>query len=866
MMPILGILVPFFLPWEAPKEAVVDARRWGFLDPPAGKHGRIVVRNGHLAFADGTPVKFWGTNLSGKGNFPPKEVAPLIAERIAKFGFNLVRLHGLDTKWKGIFDRRYPDTQHFDPEQLDKFDFLVAELRKRGIYVNIGLHVVRRFTEADGVPQAKWLAYAKFCTIFDRRMIELQKKFARDLLMHRNPYTGLTYAEDPAVVFVELTNENSLFCGWIRGFLRGKQTSRPVGAWVDIPPYYGRELTELFNRWLRRRYRSLAELRTAWGRGTRPEGEQMLRNGNFERGKEGWKLSVKSPAEAEFEVTSCDGGRCARVVVKRVTGTRWHIKLSQFGLAVEGGERYRVKFRAKASSPRVVSVGVCHAGPWRGHGAAKFEVGEEWAEFQFSFVAKEDDDNVRLSFHLGEAPGTVWLDDVVLQKAPIYGLLPGEDPWRGTVKRLQPEEFGLFTSARFRDEARFYFDLERAYFEEMRRFLKEELGVKALVIGTNHNYGLPALWAQSFMDSMDCHAYWQHPRFPGRPWDKRNWFIENTPMLDSPEKSTIAALCRSAVLGKPFTVGEYNHPFPNEYGCEAPLLIAAYAALQDWDGVCFYTFGHKWSERELSGNVVTGYFDIANEVSKMAQMPVAAALLRWGLVRPAKRLVTVSYSPNWCFDSLRHKTWRIQFFTEGGELSPLLPLVHRFRVKKFDAERTTNVKEVAFEEPKGKIVSDTGELVWRFSGPKTGLLTIDTPRLQAAIGWLGGREVKTSSVKFELKTPFCAVSLLSLDGRPLEASRKILLTAVSKCANTGMEWNEERTSIGDRWGGPPLLVEPVVGKVALRREKGAPKLKVIVLDGRGVPAGEGSWWEEMGKVVVLLREKPATVWLLLTAE
>ena len=34
-----------------------------------------------------------------------------------------------------------------------------------------------------------------------------------------------------------------------------------------------------------------------------------------------------------------------------------------------------------------------------------------------------------------------------------------------------------------------------------------------------------------------------------------------------------------------YTVSEYNHPFPNEYGCEMPLLLAAYASLQGWDAI-----------------------------------------------------------------------------------------------------------------------------------------------------------------------------------------------------------------------------------------------------------------------------------------
>src|SRR2546423_15397728 len=42
---------------------------------------------------------------------------------------------------------------------------------------------------------------------------ELQALHAQqmvNLLKHRNPYTGMTYAEDPAVAFVEIVNEQSI--------------------------------------------------------------------------------------------------------------------------------------------------------------------------------------------------------------------------------------------------------------------------------------------------------------------------------------------------------------------------------------------------------------------------------------------------------------------------------------------------------------------------------------------------------------------------------------------------------------------------------------------------------------------------------
>ena len=126
-------------------------------------------------------------------------------------------------------------------------------------------------------------------------------------------------------------------------------------------------------------------------------------------------------------------------------------------------------------------------------------------------------------------------------------------------------------------------------------------------------------------------------------------------------------------------------------------------------------------------------------------------------------------------------------------------------------------------------------MTWEFAEKRSGRLTIDTPPAQAAVGWVGGRTMATSDAEFRLTTPFCAVSLTALDARPLAASRKILLVAAARCANTGMKWNDQRTSIGDQWGRPPLLIEPVEGEIVLRRDPGAADLTLTPLDGCGVP-------------------------------
>ena len=128
--------VLFHIPWEIPSNSLVDASI--SLDPPAGKHGFITIRDGHLYFADGMRARFWGTNLSGGGCFPSKEIAPKLVDRLARFGFNLVRFHGMDSRWGNtIFDKRYPDTRHFNAEQLDRLDYLIYLLRERGIYPHL---------------------------------------------------------------------------------------------------------------------------------------------------------------------------------------------------------------------------------------------------------------------------------------------------------------------------------------------------------------------------------------------------------------------------------------------------------------------------------------------------------------------------------------------------------------------------------------------------------------------------------------------------------------------------------------------------------------------------------------------------------
>ncbi len=203
-------------------------------EKPAGTHGFVSVKKGHFVFADGTRVRFWGTDGSGLNLFIGHEEAGLVAERMAKLGFNLVRMPFLDNNWGDVslFVPNADNTQTFNPESLDKIDYLIAALKKNGIYVYPDWSVGRKFRKGDQVDGSSELEDgAKTVIHFSRRIIELNKKYAQMLLTHVNPYTGMALKDDPVYVGNEIVNESSIFCGF------GEQNF-PQPFWDELQKMY----------------------------------------------------------------------------------------------------------------------------------------------------------------------------------------------------------------------------------------------------------------------------------------------------------------------------------------------------------------------------------------------------------------------------------------------------------------------------------------------------------------------------------------------------------------------------------------------------------------------------------------------------
>ena len=260
-----------FQPSKEVVAGVIDMDRW--LDRPAGKHGGVRMVKDRFAFEDGTPVKFWGVNLSYTASAPDKETADFTAARFAKYGINAVRMHKFSypTDQMGIGDPN--DSTRMDPKGLDRLDYFVSKLKEHGVYFGwshtYGFHVVpgdrKRLLAYDEIAKnlkGNTYAFIHFAEDVQDLMIEM----VVNLLKHKNPYTGRTYADEPALCFIELQNEDDIFF----------YTSEKA---FNACPTYKKRFLARFAAWLKERYGSQEKLQAAWEGALRPG--ETLADGNI---------------------------------------------------------------------------------------------------------------------------------------------------------------------------------------------------------------------------------------------------------------------------------------------------------------------------------------------------------------------------------------------------------------------------------------------------------------------------------------------------------------------------------------------------------------------------------------------------------
>lgn len=814
-------LSPFVIPEAIDPQYDIWIDGYSPIEPDSER----VIASGSQFTYRGKLLRIWGVNLSFGANFPAHKDAARVAQRLAAAGVNSVRCHHMDTsRWpRGIWNAK--DGRTIEPEALDRLDYFINALARHGIYTNINLHVGRAHSQYLGLPETN-RQYDKISGIFTPALVAAQRQFARDLLTHVNPYRKVRYADDPAVAFVEITNEDSFFM-W-----SSDQTLR------TLPDYYAKILRSQFNQWLNHRYRGDQHaLATAWAEGVEPLGENLLTNGDFSRWEKSnqsppqWHLEQHAGCRASVSKSGHAGTNAIAIEIGKADGTGWHLQLTQAHLAVQQGRYYTITFQARSDRPRQIdcSIGQAHE-PWRNLGLSrKLDLTPQWKRFSFGFVTTDADDNARISFALGGDTGGVYLSDISVCPGGQVALAEGESLEKANIELFQNNE----SHARMRDRMIFLAETEKAYFDDMRSYIKNDLKCGALVTGTIV-FGPLGLYAQSDMDFIDAHAYWQHPRFPGRPWDQGNWLINQKPMTDHIDEATLFGLAAERLAGKPFTVSEYNHPAPLDSQAECVPMLASFAAAQGWNGLWFYTYSHSgdtWDREHMNS-----FFDIDTNPAKWGFMRAGASIFRDGKIGSLKPVTETVGSRRQlgelADDHLRYDTGMFGLLQDvaGVTRSSVLrrAIIPRYEDTPARPEQQhTSIPRVSWS------VDSAGRGLYQATGSVAQIYTGHAARFaQATDG-----DIAVTSPEF------AALTITPLDGDEDDAPQKLLVTACGRCENTGMQFSEDRQTVGRNWGDAPVRIEPVEGKLRLPEGRwichalaadGSPKQEIrLSRDGKG---------------------------------
>lgn len=848
-------LQPFRMPWDDASTGITNLQGWQPTD--AGSAGWVTVTpEGHYQ-RGGNRVRFLGVNVAAASAMPTHALADAHAARIARFGYNSVRLHHLEAPWDKsnvLIDYAAGHSRNLSADRLDKLHYFVAQLANRGVTSNLNLLVSREFQAADGlgaeITQLGWKDQ-HILGFFNDTALALHKEYATKLLTAPNPYrNNVPLGLDPAVPFVEIMNENGLMQKWFDGVLD------------TMPAVYRTQLQTKWNQWLAARYANTAALENAWGAINQPLGTSLLTNGSFSSALNSWNTEQHDVAIATFTGTmEYNGAASARINVTKAGTASWHVQLNQAPLSLTANGYYTISFWAKASGAIPLYASLARAyGDYGTIGTGlSSTLGTTWQKYTLTMQNGVGEANARINFNgFGDRLCTVWLADVKVQPGGQVGGLPaGVTLEAGNVPSLLRNAGGAgYTTAQRTDWARFVLSLETAYWNAMYAHIKTALGYPGLVWGTIIANSPPN--TQAGLDAIDSHAYWQHPTWPaGQDWDPVNWTVLNISMLNDTTGGVIGNIARQRVKGKPHNVTEYQHPTPNSYTSEGPLLSAAYGALQDWDGI--WMFAYETTQLEY----VPSFFDHGTHPGRMVNNLLAAAIFRRGDVSPAVNEYTMAFSPEREAEVVATAggAWNVG---DGAHLGvpATLALVSRLSLKLGAGATGLTTPPAA---PGGSIfTADTGELVWDNSRIAKSVVTINSALTKAVVGFtdnrswnLGGVTIAPGTTRLDWTT--IGVTLIEGTAFNSVAGGRALLVATGDIENTGQIWKDSsRNSVGTNWGTAPTVVETVPATVTLPVEPA--RVTAWALDTRGQRMSVLAVTDAGGNAQLTLGANGTTLW------
>jgi hypothetical protein len=309
-------------------------------------------------------------------------------------------------------------------------------------------------------------------------------------------------------------------------------------------------------------------------------------------------------------------------------------------------------------------------------------------------------------------------------------------------------------------------------------------------------------------------------------------------------------LAAAQVADRPLSVTEWNvSPFPTPDRYVIPLYIAGSASLQGWDALMQFAY----AQEAITNRGRPGNWTAFNDPGLMATLPAAALLYRRKDVAEAK--VVYAFAPNsqQFFDHLVSPANSVALRTaaEKGKLvialpqTTELPWLQKSKIPD-GAIIIKNPNESLISLDAKEHVSDTGEIRHNWD---EGTYTINTPRTQAAMGWIGGKDIALGTIDIRVKNRNAAIAVQSIDGKPIPESSHLMISLAAR-------------SVPSSNGQLPFHSEPLTGTLTIRARKGLR----LYIQGPGHQDSEIPASYKDGSYQIALGAKLDTYWLFMSLQ
>ena len=818
----------------------------GLPDGPAGTHGFLRTNEeGNLEFEDGTPVRFVGVTIGSTACFPDSLNAVAEARRLRKLGVNLVRFRYMDFSydWAAPASILNPADgfRSLAPDQARRFDWFVYQLKRNGIYTALTLLSARAPRPEDGFGEGvldtvPWLGQGLQFIYPQAR--SAHKHVARELLNHVNPFTGLSYREEPAVAMVEILHRRAM-----NTFHRLAYDIYDPGVSL-LNRRHTRRVDTLYNDWLRKKYGGTATLADRWNV-VPPEGgyPNIVKGGSFEESQEWdreWSFNAGNGLSVLPILTRDSVPDGAEALTLRVRDGKANVYDAYMWQTVglEFNRIYRLSFRAKCGNQdgRILRLALFAAqgGLSPGFNEAR-QINPWWEEHEAFLLIPVDNGNVTTSlyFFYGDKEGELVIDDIRLQEVAPVGILPGESLENYSVARNPWGENPGLSSRRFIDQYEFYRELDEDYFSDLKRFVRDSIGARQPISGSEH------IWASTVMDV----AAQQEMDFgmSAQGWDwvgseNGRWLVRNYSPLRQTWAGALYNHTMFARARKPL-ITSFGSPFPNRYQAESMLKNPAYLLLQDWDGFIFDTWDEDRGDNRRDYIDSADWNSMRNNPVVSGMMPAVSQIIRHGLIAPARTTIRLQHTAEQ-IDLLPRFAGNWGAYGVPGGVNGFAATILRLVVDSLDAETFTQANDFSFPaQSDGEVNSDTREIRWEVA---RGTMSVNTPRVQGVSGLLnrpGGIDLDLLEINAFSLNETATILWVPLDPeKELNKPGRSLLTVVTRTEPTGWSWDD--TTTAGTWGEGPMLLDPV--RVELEFKVGGDVKDVILqpLDEEGMPWGE----------------------------